>query len=80
MPRLLTESWQVMTEPTYCISAQMRETLAEMQACLKQLCGIAAYGHPDMMARLIAAKVAATNQAHPAVLNGEEDPVDEVLA
>ncbi len=62
------------------ISPTMREMLAEMQACLKQLCGIAACGHPDMMARLIAEMFAAINQAQPEVLNGEEDPVDEVVA
>jgi hypothetical protein len=27
----------------------MRQMLTEMQACLKQLCGIAALGQPDMM-------------------------------
>lgn len=32
------------------------------------------------MARLIAEKFAAIDQARPAVLNGEEDPVDEVVA
>ena len=54
--------------------------MAESQACLKQLCGIAAYGHPDMMARLIAEKIAAINQAQREVLNDEEDPVDEAVA
>jgi len=49
------------------ISPAMREMLAEMQACLKQLCGIAAWGHPDMMARLIAEKFAAINQAQPVI-------------
>ena len=62
------------------ISPAMSEKLAELQACLKQLCGIAACGHPDMMARLIAEKFAAIHQAQPDVLNGEEDPVDEVVA
>ncbi len=33
-----------------------------------------------MMARLIAEKFAAIEQAQPEVLNGEEDPVDEVVA
>ena len=62
------------------ISPAMRETLAEMQACLNQQCGIASCRHPDMMARLIAEKFAAINQAQPKVLNGEEDPVAEVVA
>jgi hypothetical protein len=62
------------------ISPAMRETLAEMQACLNQQCGIASCRHPDMMARLIAEKFAAIEQAQPEVLNGEEDPVDEVVA
>ena len=43
------------------ISPAMRETLAEMQACLNQQCDIAACRHPDMMARLIAEKFAAMN-------------------
>ena len=62
------------------ISPAMRETLAEMQACLNQQCGIAACRHPDTMARLIAEKFAAINQAQPKVLNGEEDLVAEVMA
>ena len=81
MLSLLTESWQVMTEPTYWISASSSEgMLAKMQACLKQLCGIAACGHPDMIARLIAEKFAASNQAQPEVLNGEEGLVNEAVA
>jgi len=58
----------------------VREMLAKMQACLKQLCGIAACGHPDMIARLIAEKFAASNQAQPEVLNGEEGLVNEAVA
>ena len=50
------------------ISPAMRQTLAEMQACLNQQCGIAACVHPDMMAKLIAEKFAAINQAQPEVL------------
>jgi hypothetical protein len=45
------------------ISPAMRETMAQMQACLKQLCGIAACGHPDMMARLIAEKFELTKHS-----------------
>ena len=51
-----------------------------MQAGLNQQRGIAACAHADMMARLIAEKFAAINQPQPEVLNGEEDPVDEVVA
>ncbi len=49
------------------ISPAMRQTLAEMQACLNQYCGIAAGGHPDVITRLIAEKFAAINQAQPEV-------------
>ena len=44
------------------------------------MCGIAACGHPDMMARLIAEKFAEIHKAQPEVLNGEEYSVDEVVA
>lgn len=56
----------------------MRQMLTEMQACLKQLCGIAALGQPDMTTG--GSQKFAIKQAQPEMLYGEEHPVDEVLA
>ena len=56
------------------ISPAAGEMLAKMQACWKQLCGIAACRYPDMIARLTAEKFAAINQAQTEVLDGEENP------
>ena len=57
----------------------MRERLAEMQACLIQQCGIAACGHPDMMARLIADTFEALS-AQPEGSDNEKDFLEEVVA
>lgn len=43
------------------VSPAMREMLAEMQACLKQLFGKSLCGDPEAVARLIAAKLTAMN-------------------
>ncbi|DBA90412.1 TPA: hypothetical protein ACH3X1_003686 [Trebouxia sp. C0004] len=43
------------------VSAGMGDILQDMQACLKQLCGSAALGEPEAVARLIAEKISAMN-------------------
>lgn len=52
----------------------MRQMLTEMQACLKQLCGIAALGQPERITEKFGIK-----QAQPEVLYGEENPVDRIF-
>ena len=78
MPSLLTESWQVMTEPTG--SQPSNETNADRDASLLETvvwhCSTRAARHDD---RQITEKFA-IKQAQPEVLYGEENPVDEVVA
>jgi len=78
MPSLLTESWQVMTEPTG--SQPSNETNADRDASLLETvvwhCSTRAARHDD---RRITEKFA-IKQAQPEVLYGEENPVDEVVA
>ena len=56
------------------VSAGMGDILQDMQACLKQLCGGAAVGEPEAVARLIAEKISATNISSSAA-DAQEDSV-----
>ncbi len=61
------------------VSASMGDMLQDMQACLKQLCGSAAVGEPEAVARLIAENISAMNISSDAA-HVQEDSLEEVLA
>ena len=74
MPSLLTESWQVMTEPTG--SQPSNETNADRAASLLET----VVWHCSSRADRRITENFAIKQAQPEVLNGEDNPVDEVVA
>ena len=59
------------------VSPGMGDILQDMQACLKQLCGGAAVGEPEAVARLIAENISAMSLATAADV--QEDSVRRVL-
>jgi len=66
------------TQAELDVSAGMGDILQDMQACLKQLCGGAAVGEPEAVARLIAENISAMNISSNAA-DVQEDSLRGVL-